>query len=74
MSNEKVKKRTWGYFIIVETNTDFKENWARKIIYTILTHLVSTFTDWDSKAKVKMTYTDIFEEETKYISKYLKID
>jgi hypothetical protein len=65
MKNKR-KKRSWGYFIIVNTDTDFKENWARKVITDLLSALDNSFDSWNHKARVGIHFEDLTDEEVKY--------
>lgn len=59
----KKQKRTWGYKIVVETDTDFKEEWARKYTEKYLEAIKTATENWKHKADVRWEWRKLQPDE-----------
>lgn len=71
MSKEKRRKRKWGYEVIIEANTDFKEKVVRGYLEDTLDMMKVILSDGEAPnhMKAKILWRDLQPDE---ISKSLK--
>lgn len=55
---QKRKKQRTYFILTLTTDTEFKFNWARKVIIEALQLLVAIFIHWEKKAKVELTFNE----------------
>jgi hypothetical protein len=63
MSNQKKRARTWGYEIVVKTDTDFKEKWARGYIEKYIDAMRIATENFKHRADVKFKWRELQDDE-----------